>query len=139
MIHLLISGNCDNCTILKREQDMSKESYILMACIQACGGNWGLNIPIDVLHGSRVRSLPNVKYTFGYYLLKKQNEKHKVFHYCRKWFIFLSIIFYFLSTNHISLVKCKNNQWGLKKRMHECLYWLKTTLVITFIAAPPLI
>ncbi|KAJ0075745.1 hypothetical protein Patl1_35065 [Pistacia atlantica] len=50
-------GNCDNCTILKRERDMSKESYILMACIQACGGNWGLNMPIDVLRGSRSKKV----------------------------------------------------------------------------------
>lgn len=54
---------------------MSKESYILMACIQACGGNWGLNIPIDVLHGSRVRSLPNSKIYFWLLFIEKAERK----------------------------------------------------------------
>ena len=47
-------GNCDNCTILKRERDMSKEAFLLIACINSCWGDWGLNMPIDILRGSRV-------------------------------------------------------------------------------------
>ncbi|KAL2943318.1 ATP-dependent DNA helicase RecQ [Bienertia sinuspersici] len=49
----VLIGNCDNCTTTRREQDMSKEAYLLMACVQSCRGNWGLNLPIDVLRGSR--------------------------------------------------------------------------------------
>lgn len=48
------AGNCDNCTTTRTERDMSKEAYLLMACIHSCRGNWGLNLPIDVLRGSRV-------------------------------------------------------------------------------------
>ncbi|KAH9716722.1 werner syndrome ATP-dependent helicase [Citrus sinensis] len=51
-------GNCDNCMVSNRERDMSRESYLLMTSIQACGGYWGLNMPIDVLRGSRVGTPP---------------------------------------------------------------------------------
>jgi len=34
---------------------MSREAFLLMACIHSCKGRWGLNMPIDVLRGSRVR------------------------------------------------------------------------------------
>nr|CAN79469.1 hypothetical protein VITISV_016935 [Vitis vinifera] len=47
-------GNCDNCTISKRECDMSREAFLLIACINSCRGHWGLNMPIDILRGSRV-------------------------------------------------------------------------------------
>lgn len=33
---------------------MSREAFLLMACIKSCGGRWGLNMPVDVLRGSRV-------------------------------------------------------------------------------------
>lgn len=52
-------GTCDNCTNSKKESDMSREAFLLMACIQSCGGHWGLNLPVDVLRGSRV-SFPAV-------------------------------------------------------------------------------
>lgn len=39
---------------------MSKEAYLLMACIHSCRGNWGLNLPIHVLRGSRVSFLKNI-------------------------------------------------------------------------------
>ncbi|KAF3331881.1 mediator of RNA polymerase II transcription subunit 34-like isoform X1 [Carex littledalei] len=45
-------GNCDNCTGPKRERDLSRESFLLLSCIKLCGGNFGLNMPIDVLRGS---------------------------------------------------------------------------------------
>lgn len=48
------AGTCDNCTSTKKESDMSREAFLLMACIQSCGGHWGLNLPVDVLRGSRV-------------------------------------------------------------------------------------
>jgi hypothetical protein len=54
LICVALSGNCDNCMVSKRERDMSKESFLLMSCIQSCEGNWGLNMPVDVLRGSRV-------------------------------------------------------------------------------------
>ncbi|KAK1428580.1 hypothetical protein QVD17_17418 [Tagetes erecta] len=50
-------GNCDNCTNSKEERDMSREAFLLMGCIQACGGYWGLNLPIDVLRGSRAKKI----------------------------------------------------------------------------------
>ncbi|KAL0419366.1 UNVERIFIED_CONTAM: Werner syndrome ATP-dependent helicase [Sesamum radiatum] len=50
-------GTCDNCTNSKQEGDMSREAFLLMACIQSCGGNWGLNLPIDVLRGSRSKKV----------------------------------------------------------------------------------
>ncbi|KAL7113757.1 hypothetical protein ACP275_04G079200 [Erythranthe tilingii] len=50
-------GTCDNCTNLKTESDMSREAFLLMACIQSCGGNWGLNLPVDVLRGSRSKKI----------------------------------------------------------------------------------
>ena len=51
---MIYAGTCDNCTSSKKEIDMSREAFLLMACIQSCGGHWGLNLPIDVLRGSRV-------------------------------------------------------------------------------------
>lgn len=50
-------GNCDNCLTERKERDMSKEAYLLMACIQSCRGSWGLNMPIDVLRGSRAKKI----------------------------------------------------------------------------------
>ncbi|XP_077236964.1 uncharacterized protein LOC143878578 isoform X2 [Tasmannia lanceolata] len=50
-------GNCDNCTSSKKERDMSTEAFLLLTCIQSCGGRWGLNMPIDVLRGSRSRKI----------------------------------------------------------------------------------
>ncbi|XP_048227320.1 probable ATP-dependent DNA helicase RecQ [Ricinus communis] len=50
-------GNCDNCTVSKRERDLSKEAFLLLACIKSCRGNWGLNLPIDVLRGSRAKRI----------------------------------------------------------------------------------
>ncbi|KAH9308956.1 hypothetical protein KI387_036867, partial [Taxus chinensis] len=52
-------GNCDNCTSSRsvEQRDMSKEAYLLLACIQSCGGRWGLNVPIDVLRGARTKKV----------------------------------------------------------------------------------
>lgn len=36
---------------------MSREAFLLMACIQSCRGKWGLNMPVDILRGSRVSFL----------------------------------------------------------------------------------
>ncbi|KAL0911570.1 hypothetical protein M5K25_019719 [Dendrobium thyrsiflorum] len=55
-------GNCDNCTRDKRERDLSKESFLLLFCIKSCGGRWGLNMPIDVLRGSRSRKTVDNKF-----------------------------------------------------------------------------
>ncbi|RAL42287.1 hypothetical protein DM860_012070 [Cuscuta australis] len=49
--------NCDNCTSPKKENDMSREAFLLMACIQSCCGRWGLNLPVDVLRGSRSKKV----------------------------------------------------------------------------------
>ena len=36
---------------------MSKEAFLLLACIQSCRGGWGLNMSVDILRGSRVSSV----------------------------------------------------------------------------------
>jgi hypothetical protein len=53
-LSFLSVGNCDNCTVSKQERDLSREAFLLMACIHSCKGRWGLNMPIDILRGSRV-------------------------------------------------------------------------------------
>ncbi|KAJ8649290.1 hypothetical protein MRB53_002313 [Persea americana] len=50
-------GSCDNCTNSKKERDMSREALLLLSCIQSCGGRWGLNMPIDILRGSRSKKI----------------------------------------------------------------------------------
>ncbi|KAL6516412.1 hypothetical protein OROGR_019717 [Orobanche gracilis] len=50
-------GTCDNCTSSKKDSDMSREAFLLMACVHSCGGHWGLNLPIDVLRGSRSKKI----------------------------------------------------------------------------------
>ncbi|XP_051213624.1 uncharacterized protein [Lolium perenne] len=61
--HAADCGNCDNCTTTtKTERDLSKESFLLLSCIKSCGGRWGLNMPVDVLRGSRVKKLVEKNY-----------------------------------------------------------------------------
>ncbi|KAG9443392.1 hypothetical protein H6P81_014732 [Aristolochia fimbriata] len=57
-------GNCDTCTSSNkaRERDMSEEAFLLLTCIQSCGSRWGLNMPIDVLRGSRSRKILDKNY-----------------------------------------------------------------------------
>ncbi|KHN18629.1 uncharacterized protein LOC114396797 [Glycine soja] len=55
-------GNCDNCKISRKERDMSREAFLLMACIHSCRGIWGLNMPIDVLRGSRAKKILDVQF-----------------------------------------------------------------------------
>ncbi|KAF6142997.1 hypothetical protein GIB67_041065 [Kingdonia uniflora] len=55
-------GNCDNCTNRKMERDMSREAFLLISCIDSCGGRWGLNMPVDILRGSRSRKILDVEY-----------------------------------------------------------------------------
>ncbi|CAN0876826.1 ATP-dependent DNA helicase RecQ [Linum grandiflorum] len=50
-------GNCDNCLGSKKEHDVSREAFLLMACILSCRGNWGLNMPVDILRGSRAKKI----------------------------------------------------------------------------------
>ncbi|XP_051141552.1 uncharacterized protein LOC127258666 isoform X2 [Andrographis paniculata] len=50
-------GACDNCTSSRKESDMSRMAFLLMACIRSCGGSWGLNLPVDVLRGSRSKKI----------------------------------------------------------------------------------
>lgn len=50
-------GKCDNCTRSKSERDLSRETLMLLSCIQSCGGRWGLNMPIDILRGSRSKKI----------------------------------------------------------------------------------
>ncbi|CAI9107204.1 OLC1v1006509C2 [Oldenlandia corymbosa var. corymbosa] len=50
-------GNCDNCTSSKKENDMAREAFLLMGCMRSCRGKWGLNMPIDVLRGSRSKKI----------------------------------------------------------------------------------
>ncbi|GAU18592.1 hypothetical protein TSUD_124230 [Trifolium subterraneum] len=55
-------GNCDNCTVSKKERDLSREAFLLMACIHSCKGRWGLNMPIDILRGSRAKKIIDAQY-----------------------------------------------------------------------------
>ncbi|KAK7305580.1 hypothetical protein VNO77_43486 [Canavalia gladiata] len=55
-------GNCDNCKVSKKERDMSREAFLLMACIHSCKGKWGLNMPIDVLRGSRAKKILDAQF-----------------------------------------------------------------------------
>lgn len=55
-------GNCDNCIVSKKERDMSREAFLLMACIQSCRGRWGLNMPIDILRGSRSKKISEAQF-----------------------------------------------------------------------------
>ncbi|PON69537.1 DNA helicase, ATP-dependent [Parasponia andersonii] len=50
-------GNCDNCIRSKKERDMSKEAFLLLACVRSCRGRWGLNMPVDILRGSRAKKV----------------------------------------------------------------------------------
>ncbi|KAG5512705.1 hypothetical protein RHGRI_038886 [Rhododendron griersonianum] len=53
---------CDNCTTSRKESDMSREAFLLISSIRSCGGNWGLNMPIDVLRGSRSKKIINAQF-----------------------------------------------------------------------------
>ncbi|KAJ8751579.1 hypothetical protein K2173_016825 [Erythroxylum novogranatense] len=55
-------GNCDNCLVSRIERDMSKEAFLLMSSIFSCGGNFGLNMPIDVLRGSRAKRILDAQF-----------------------------------------------------------------------------
>ncbi|CAN6468404.1 unnamed protein product [Victoria cruziana] len=51
-------GNCDNCmNATERARDISREAYLLLNCVELCGSRWGINMPIDVLRGSRSRKI----------------------------------------------------------------------------------
>ena len=56
---MAITGNCDNCVKPGGVQyrNFAEEAHLLMTAIKACGGKFGLVIPIDVLRGSMVRYL----------------------------------------------------------------------------------
>lgn len=56
LLDILFAGNCDNCISSKKERDMSKEAFLLMACMLSCRSRRGLNMHVDILRGSRVRS-----------------------------------------------------------------------------------
>ncbi|KEH34543.1 putative DNA helicase [Medicago truncatula] len=55
-------GNCDNCKVSKQQRDLSREAFLLMACIHSCNGRWGLNMPIDILRGSRAKKIMDAQY-----------------------------------------------------------------------------
>ncbi|PHT73210.1 hypothetical protein T459_23995 [Capsicum annuum] len=55
-------GNCDICTSSMKEKDLSREAFLLMSCIQSCGGRWGLNLPIGILRGSRSKKIVDAQF-----------------------------------------------------------------------------
>ncbi|KAM6578500.1 hypothetical protein CsatB_030337 [Cannabis sativa] len=55
-------GNCDNCLGSKNERDMSREAFLLLACIRSCKGRWGLNMPVDILRGSRAKKILDAQF-----------------------------------------------------------------------------
>ena len=74
LIGMLFAGNCDNCVSSKKERDMSRESFLLMACIRSSGGRWGLNMPVDILRGSRVSF--RLLFTVIFFCLKQRLVHH---------------------------------------------------------------
>ncbi|XLT08994.1 hypothetical protein HN51_054787, partial [Arachis hypogaea] len=54
--------NFDNCTVSRKERDMSREAFLLMACIHSCKGKWDLNMPIDILRGSRAKKILDAQF-----------------------------------------------------------------------------
>eukprot|EP00850_Spirogloea_muscicola_P014425 SM000103S09517 [mRNA] locus=s103:499035:503353:+ [translate_table: standard] len=50
-------SNCDNCLREEPKQDFSADSHLLVSTIEELGGNWGLNLPIDVLRGSQAKKV----------------------------------------------------------------------------------
>ncbi|RLN34688.1 putative ATP-dependent DNA helicase RecQ [Panicum miliaceum] len=55
------SGRCGRDAV-KSVRDLSKETFLLLSCIKSCGGRWGLNLPIDVLRGSRAKKIVDNNY-----------------------------------------------------------------------------
>eukprot|EP00250_Pteridium_aquilinum_P034051 c6940_g1_i1 orf=115-2973(+) len=57
-------GNCDNCTRSSNvhKRDMSEEAHLLLSAVNLCGGRFGINMPIDVLRGSRVKKVLENKF-----------------------------------------------------------------------------
>ncbi|XP_043699015.1 ATP-dependent DNA helicase RecQ-like [Telopea speciosissima] len=55
-------GSCDNCTNSKMERDMSREAYFLLSSVRSCGGRWGLNMPINILRGSRSKKVRDFQF-----------------------------------------------------------------------------
>ncbi|XP_052181921.1 uncharacterized protein LOC127794709 isoform X2 [Diospyros lotus] len=55
-------GTCDNCTTSQKKSDMCREAFLLMACIRSCRGNWGLNMPVDILRGSRSKKILDAQF-----------------------------------------------------------------------------
>ncbi|TMW96201.1 hypothetical protein EJD97_007752 [Solanum chilense] len=45
-----------------KEKDLAREAFLLMACIQSCGGRWGLNLPIGILRGSRSKKIVDAQF-----------------------------------------------------------------------------
>lgn len=39
----------------KVELELGREAVLLLTAVSACGGRFGINLPIDVLRGSKVR------------------------------------------------------------------------------------
>lgn len=109
---ILFIGNCDNCKVPKKERDMSREAFLLMACIHSSKGNWGLKMPIDILRGSRVScsklKLGNVLISFKSSLFIEFLTFCLV---CYFWILLVSLVscsfhyvFSFLSINVIILM-----------------------------------
>ncbi|KAI5082682.1 hypothetical protein GOP47_0002425 [Adiantum capillus-veneris] len=57
-------GNCDNCTTSKsvEERDLSEETHLLLSSVDLCGGRFGINLPIEVLRGSRSKKILEYKF-----------------------------------------------------------------------------
>lgn len=49
---------------------MSEEAHLLLSSVDLCGGRFGINMPIDVLRGTRVSALPLLFWSLIIKLLK---------------------------------------------------------------------
>ncbi|KAL6634743.1 hypothetical protein ACP70R_027414 [Stipagrostis hirtigluma subsp. patula] len=50
-------GNCDVCMRVTKIKDLTSESVLLLRTVKLCGGRWGLNLPIEVIRGSKAKKV----------------------------------------------------------------------------------
>ncbi|KAL6646868.1 hypothetical protein ACP70R_015562 [Stipagrostis hirtigluma subsp. patula] len=55
-------GNCDICMRVTKTRDLTSESILLLTTIKLCGGRWGLNLPVEVIRGSKGKKIMDNSY-----------------------------------------------------------------------------
>ena len=92
---LFITGNCDNCVRPEGVQyrNFSEEAHLLMTAIKACGGRFGLGVPIDVLRGSMVCFSGSTRKSFFLSCLGGFQYRYPCFIYKTEIVIHVSVFF----------------------------------------------